>query len=150
MGSLHQIYCSLNEPANWHVKEGWYHRERVTLTEKNPLKSCAMLENAARWLSSCGRQQHSSRSLLSQTLMASERAVERNWFPPLLSRSRLPSGSMAANWGRGLPSGSKTNTTPKPVKSRMIQLLWWRMIDVWSKHNLNKFLKLRTATNESH
>lgn len=94
-----------------------------SLTEKKLLKSWEMLENAARELSSCGRQQHRSRSLLSHTLTASERAVDRNWVPSLLCMSRTPSGSMAGGWGRGFPSGSKTNTTPTAVNSRMIQLL---------------------------
>lgn len=93
------------------------------LTEKNLLKSWAMLENAARWLSSWGRQQHISRSLLSHTLTARERAVEKNWELLLLSMSRTPSGSMAGGLGRELPSGSNTNTTPNAVNSRMIQLL---------------------------
>lgn len=95
---------------------------KVWLTEKNLLKSWAMLENAARWLSSCGSQQHSRRSLLSHTLTARERAVEKNWELLLLSGTSTPSGSMAGGWGRESPSGSNTNTTPNPVISRMIQL----------------------------
>lgn len=98
---------------------------KVLLTEKNLVKSCAMLENAARWLSSCGRQQHSSRNLLSHTLTARERAVEKNW--ELLFLSRTPIGSISGGWGRESPSGSNTNSTPNPVNSRMIQLLWeWK------------------------
>lgn len=106
--------------------------EKVLLTAKNLLKSWAMLENAARWLSSCGRQQHSSRSLLSHTLTAKERAVEKNWELLLLSMSRTPSGSMGGGWGRESPSGSNTNSTPKAVNSRIIQLAWeekWKMLN---------------------
>lgn len=97
--------------------------EKVILTEKNLLKSWAMLENAARWLLSCGRQQHSRRSLLSHTFTAKERAVKKNWEALLLSISCTPSGSMAGGWWRESPNGSNTNTTPNPVISRMIQLL---------------------------
>lgn len=104
--------------SGWRYEEMW----RKRLTEKKPLTSCEMLENAARLLSSCGRQQHKSRSLLSHTLTASERAVERNWVPPPLSKCRTPRGSMGAAEGRESPSGSKTNITPRAVKSRMIQL----------------------------
>lgn len=114
-------------PDSWYrfhsTKLFWSQRREVSLTEKNPLTSCAMLENAARWPSSCGRQQHSRRSRLSHTLTASERTVDRNWAPSLLCRSRTPSGSAAACGARGSPSGSNTNTTPNPVNSRMIQLL---------------------------
>lgn len=95
---------------------------KVLLTEKNLLKSWAMLENAARWLLSCGIQQHSRRSLLSHTLTARDRAEEKNWELLLLSGSSTPSGSMAGGWGWKSPSGSNTNTTPNPVISRMIQL----------------------------
>lgn len=106
--------------------------EKVILTEKNLLKSWAMLENAARWLSSCGRQQHIRRSLLSHTFTAKERAVEKNWEAWLLSISCTPSGSMAGGGRRESPSGSNTNITPNPVISRMIQLLWeqkWKCSD---------------------
>lgn len=109
--------------------------EKMLLTEKNLLKSWAMLENAARLLSSCGRQQHSSRSLLSHTLTARERAVEKNWDLPLLSMSRTPSGSMAGGCGRESPSGSNTNSTPNAVNSKMIQLLWeqkWKMLSYYN------------------
>lgn len=90
-------------------------------TEKKPLTSWAMPLKAARCESSWGRQQQSRRRRLSHTRTASERAVDRNWAPSLLSRSRRPccSASAVRRW---LPNGSNTTSTPTTVKKMRIQL----------------------------
>lgn len=109
--------------TRWHIENGRTDGlMKVLLTEKNLLKSFAMLEKASRLLSSCGRQQHRSRSRHSHTLVATERAVDRNWERSLLCRFRTPSGSTSPGCGRGSPSGSNTKSTPNAVNSRMIQL----------------------------